>query len=114
MFECPNYELAGPTCLNSNLLQRNPNGILVATNRDSFDLVGADGRHIPGNGSIVAALEFCSRRTAINVGKPSTELLDVIKRDYKLKLGRTMFVGDRLDTDIKFAVERDGFNTCPH
>ena len=77
------------------LLQRNPDAILVATNRDSFDLVGSDGRHIPGNGAIVAALEYCSRRKAINTGKPSKDLLDVIKRAHNLDLRRTMFVGDR-------------------
>ena len=50
------------------LLQMNPDAILVATNRDSFDLVGEDGRHIPGNGAIVAALEYSSGRTAVNTG----------------------------------------------
>lgn len=89
------------------LMQMNPNAVLIATNRDSFDLVGADGRHIPGNGSIVAALEYCSRRKAINVGKPSTELLHIIKNEHDLDMKRTMFVGDRLDTDIKFAFDNE-------
>lgn len=80
------------------LLQRNPNAVLVATNRDSFDLVGEDERHIPGNGSIVAALEYCSKRTAI------TELLRIIQNERGLDLRQTLFVGDRLDTDTKFAV----------
>jgi len=84
------------------LLQKNPSALFVATNRDSFDLVGKDGRHIPGNGSIVAALEYCSRRTAVNTGKPSPNLLGVIQREHNLDVKRTMFVGDRLDTDIKF------------
>ena len=51
------------------LLQKNPNAILIATNRDSFDLVGEDGHHIPGNGAIVAALEYSSGRIAVNTGK---------------------------------------------
>jgi len=84
------------------LLQKNPLARFVATNRDSFDLVGGDGRHIPGNGCIVAALEYCSRRTALNTGKPSKDLLGVIQQEHNLDLSRTMFVGDRLDTDIKF------------
>ncbi|KAL3821714.1 hypothetical protein ACHAXA_003272 [Cyclostephanos tholiformis] len=33
-------------CIATVLLQRNPQAILVATNRDSFDLVGVDGRHL--------------------------------------------------------------------
>jgi 4-nitrophenyl phosphatase len=89
----------------NNLMLRNPEAIFVATNRDSFDLVGADGRHIPGNGCVVAALEHCSGRSAINVGKPSPELLNVIMQDHALDVGRTLFVGDRLDTDIKFGVD---------
>lgn len=89
----------------NNLLQRNPDAILVATNRDSFDLVGSDGRHIPGNGAIVAALEYCSRRTAINVGKPSKVLIDLVQANHQLDLSRSMFVGDRLDTDIRFGIE---------
>ena len=84
------------------LLQRNPNAVLISTNQDSFDLVGADGRHLPGNGCIVKALEYGSRRIAINVGKPSIVLADLIIKEYGLDPARTMFVGDRLDTDIKF------------
>lgn len=34
-------------CIATVLLQRNPNAILVATNRDAFDLVGFDARHLP-------------------------------------------------------------------
>lgn len=34
-------------CIATVLLQRNPHAILVATNRDSFDLVGVDARHLP-------------------------------------------------------------------
>jgi phosphoglycolate/pyridoxal phosphate phosphatase family enzyme len=87
----------------SNLLLRNPNALLVATNRDSFDLVGDDGRQIPGNGCMVQALEYCSQRRAINVGKPSRELARLVALDHPtLNWSRALFVGDRLDTDIRF------------
>jgi phosphoglycolate/pyridoxal phosphate phosphatase family enzyme len=87
----------------SNLLLRNPNALLVATNRDSFDLVGEDGRQIPGNGCMVQALEYCSQRRAINVGKPSRELARLVALDHPtLNWSRALFVGDRLDTDIRF------------
>lgn len=46
-------------CLANVLLQRNPKARLVATNMDAFDLVGADGRHIPGNGSLVRSVCAC-------------------------------------------------------
>ena len=84
------------------LLQRNPNALFISTNQDSFDLVGADSRHLPGNGSIVRALEHSSRRKAINVGKPSPILAQLICNEHNLNPSRTLFVGDRLDTDIKF------------
>ena len=34
-------------CIATVLLQRNPEAILIATNRDAFDLVGYDARHLP-------------------------------------------------------------------
>eukprot|EP00978_Attheya_sp_CCMP212_P017597 scaffold47137_cov37-Attheya_sp.AAC.1 len=48
-------------CVATVLLQKFPNAPLVATNRDAFDLVGQDGRRLPGNGSLVAALECASQ-----------------------------------------------------
>ena len=34
-------------CIATVLLQRNPEAVLVSTNRDAFDLVGYDARHLP-------------------------------------------------------------------
>jgi HAD superfamily hydrolase (TIGR01450 family) len=45
-------------CLATVLLQLNPQASLIATNLDAYDLTGVDGRHIPGNGSIVKAVSF--------------------------------------------------------
>lgn len=108
-------------CVADNLLLRNPGALFVATNRDNFDVV--DGnleddhqiRHIAGNGATVVALEYTSKRKAINVGKPSRELFDLIQqkdderatKDAKTTPlfgdpSRCLFVGDRLDTDIRF------------
>lgn len=89
-------------CIANNLLLRNSNALFVATNEDSFDLVGSDTRHIPGNGCIVKALEYCSRRRAVNVGKPSNTLAKLIEEEHGLDPARSLFVGDRLDTDIRF------------
>jgi HAD superfamily hydrolase (TIGR01450 family) len=87
------------------LLQRNRDALFVATNEDAFDLVGADARHLPGNGALVKALEHASQRNAINVGKPSAVLANLIHRQHNLDPSRTLMVGDRLDTDIRFGVE---------
>ena len=67
--------------------------------------VGSDGRHIPGNGCAVKALEYCSRRKSINVGKSSKTLADLIANEHNLDPSRCLFVGDRLDTDIRFGNE---------
>lgn len=92
-----------------NLLLRNPDAVFVASNEDSFDLVGSDARHIPGNGATVKALEYCSKRKAINVGKPSRTLAQLLQTEHADALAgdpsRCLFVGDRLDTDIRFAVD---------
>lgn len=89
-------------CIADNLLLRNPDALFVATNEDSFDLVGSDRRHIPGNGCTVKALEYCSKRKAICVGKPSKTLANLIAREHSIDPSRSLFVGDRLDTDILF------------
>ena len=94
-------------CVAIGLLQRYPNALLVATNEDAYDLVGLDARWLPGNGSLVRAIEYSSRRKAINVGKPSNILSSLIQKEHNLDPSRTMFVGDRLDTDIKFANDGD-------
>lgn len=89
-------------CISNVLLLRNPKALLVSTNQDAFDLIGADARHLPGNGCLVKCIEHGSGRTAINVGKPSSILADLIVAEHWLDPSRTLFVGDRLDTDIKF------------
>ena len=91
-------------CVANVLLQRNPTAKLVATNEDAFDLVGVDGRHIPGNGCVVKALEHSSKRQVVNVGKPSQTLVDLIASETGLDPPRSVIVGDRLDTDIQFGM----------
>lgn len=93
-------------CIANVLLQQYPEALLIATNEDAYDLVGSDARHLPGNGSLVKAIECCSQRDAINVGKPSKILAELLFEDHNLDPSRTLFVGDRLDTDIKFG--KDG------
>eukprot|EP00549_Striatella_unipunctata_P025943 CAMPEP_0118720128 /NCGR_PEP_ID=MMETSP0800-20121206/29923_1 /TAXON_ID=210618 ORGANISM="Striatella unipunctata, Strain CCMP2910" /NCGR_SAMPLE_ID=MMETSP0800 /ASSEMBLY_ACC=CAM_ASM_000638 /LENGTH=154 /DNA_ID=CAMNT_0006627703 /DNA_START=371 /DNA_END=835 /DNA_ORIENTATION=- len=94
-------------CIAVNVLHRNPGALFVATNQDSYDLVGLESRRLPGNGAIVKAIEHSSRKQSINVGKPSRELADLIGKEHSLKMSRTMMVGDRLDTDIRFGANNN-------
>jgi HAD superfamily hydrolase (TIGR01450 family) len=57
----------------------------------------------PGTGAIVAALEYATGREAAIVGKPEPQLLYTALD--RLGEGRTLVVGDRLDTDIAAAAK---------
>ena len=55
----------------------------------------------PGTGAILAAVEVASERTAEIVGKPQPQLLFTALD--RLGDGRTLVVGDRVDTDLAAA-----------
>ena len=69
---------------------------LLATGRDPT-LPMPDG-HWPGTGAILAAVETACARTAEIVGKPSPRLFETALD--RLGEGRTLVVGDRLDSDV--------------
>jgi ribonucleotide monophosphatase NagD (HAD superfamily) len=51
-------------------------------------------------------IEFASQRRAINVGKPSKTLLELlISSQQNFDVTKTLMVGDRLDTDVRFGIE---------
>ena len=52
----------------------------------------------PGTGAILAAVEVASARTAETVGKPQPQLL--LTALDRLGDGRTLVIGDRIDTDL--------------
>ena len=80
-------------CVASLHLQRNSDCLLVSTNDDAFDIVGADGRHWPGNGALARAVEFASQRAAVNVGKPSALLADLILSSHAIAPERAIMIG---------------------
>jgi glycerol 3-phosphatase-2 len=55
----------------------------------------------PGTGAILAAVEVASERTAEIIGKPQPQLLFTALD--RLGEGRTLVVGDRIDTDLAAA-----------
>ena len=71
----------------------------VATGRDpTLPMPGGDW---PGTGAVLAALETASGRTAEVVGKPSPGLFQTALD--RLGDGRTLVIGDRVDSDIAAA-----------
>ena len=52
----------------------------------------------PGTGAIVAALEYATERTARSVGKPEAQLFETALD--RLGPGRSLMIGDRLDSDL--------------
>ncbi|KAM9895062.1 hypothetical protein OXX69_011157 [Metschnikowia pulcherrima] len=63
---------------------------------------GPRGMILPAGGSLVNLMSYTCQRDFINVGKPSTLLLDTILEDQNFDRKKTLMVGDTLYTDIKF------------
>ena len=70
----------------------------IAVNRDPA-LPVEDGLN-PGTGSIVAALEYASGRTAEIVGKPAPGMMFEALREMGAEASQTLVVGDGLELDI--------------
>ncbi|XP_041893409.1 glycerol-3-phosphate phosphatase [Corvus kubaryi] len=81
------------------LMRGGPDCLLVGTNRDHrLPLEG--GAAIPGTGCLVKAVETAAQREAFIVGKPNRFMFDCVASEFDVDPGRTIMVGDRLDTDI--------------
>lgn len=72
----------------------------IATNDDPT-YPGAGGSVLPGNGSIVAAIETASGVTPTVVGKPYAPMAAYVRQRYG---SSGIMIGDRLSTDGGFAV----------
>jgi len=77
--------------------------LFIATNTDHL-LPVEDGLD-PGAGSIVAALEAAAGRKADFIaGKPNPWVVDYIVERYGIPREEILIVGDRIDTDMKLAI----------
>ncbi len=70
----------------------------IGANRDAT-YPSEDGL-VPGSGSILAAVETASGKTATVVGKPQPELFRLALDRGGASVERTLFVGDRPDSDV--------------
>ncbi len=77
---------------------------IVATNPDAS--CPMPGGALPDCAAMLAAVEACTGVTAeAIVGKPSRHMSATLLERLELDAPRTMLVGDRVDTDIRMAVE---------
>ncbi|MFH1833682.1 MAG: HAD-IIA family hydrolase, partial [bacterium] len=72
--------------------------IFVATNLDPT-FPTPEGL-IPGAGAVVAAVATAAQSEPVLMGKPSVALAEILAAATGLSSSQTLFVGDRLDTDI--------------
>jgi phosphoglycolate/pyridoxal phosphate phosphatase family enzyme len=77
--------------------------LYVATNKDATFPTAAG--LVPGAGAIVAAVSAAAEREPVLVGKPGLALAEVLATVSGIPASETLFVGDRLTTDVAMAKE---------
>ncbi|KAJ1359103.1 hypothetical protein KIN20_017743 [Parelaphostrongylus tenuis] len=85
----------------ANYLQQ-PHCLFLATNEDETCPSPFPHVVIPDAGPIVAAVRCASGREPIVVGKPNRPAYDYIRRRWNIDPERTIMIGDRTNTDVKF------------
>jgi 4-nitrophenyl phosphatase len=76
--------------------------LLIATNRDPT--LPVEGALLPGAGSVLAAVETAAAVRAFVIGKPEAGLAAALALGTGVAANETLFVGDRLDTDVAFGL----------
>ncbi|OQR79250.1 phosphoglycolate phosphatase-like [Tropilaelaps mercedesae] len=84
----------------------------VATESDArVANVERTGIVLPSTGALLASVEASAGRRAVIIGKPSITMAEVIRRQLPdLRADNTLFIGDYLDSDIRFG-SNNGFTT---
>ena len=76
--------------------------------RAGADFIGTNGDRtfplpeglVPGNGSLLAAIQAATDRAPLLIGKPEAAMFDVAREILGTQPDETLALGDRLDTDI--------------
>ena len=80
----------------------NSGAMLFATNIDN-DIPFGNAR-IPHTGAIAKAIEFAAGKECVYIGKPQPHMLEIACEMLDCDKSDCVMIGDRLDTDIAFAV----------
>lgn len=83
--------------------QLHQGAVLVGTNSDTV-LLSEEGVNV-GNGSIVHMLETCCGQTSMQIGKPSSVILNCALRYTGWSKEEVLIVGDNLHTDILCGIQ---------
>ena len=75
----------------------------IATNTDQSFPSTSRAITVPGTGCIVAPVQLASGRNPIVIGKPETLMIDYLRKEYGLVSSRSVFTGDRMNTDMLLA-----------
>uniref|UniRef100_A0A7E4UWN1 Phosphoglycolate phosphatase n=1 Tax=Panagrellus redivivus TaxID=6233 RepID=A0A7E4UWN1_PANRE len=86
----------------ANYIAQDESCIFIATNTDETCPGPDPDTVIPDAGPIVAAVQCACGREPIVVGKPHTPAFDYICHRWNINPDRTMMIGDRTNTDVKF------------
>ncbi|EDW19126.1 glycerol-3-phosphate phosphatase [Drosophila mojavensis] len=84
-----------------HLLCSNKDCAFLVTNKDAVHKYPSV--HIPGTGAFVAAIETCSGRMALDMGKPNPLVLEPLLNAAALQPERTLMIGDCCKVDVTFA-----------
>uniref|UniRef100_A0A0K8VR27 Phosphoglycolate phosphatase n=1 Tax=Bactrocera latifrons TaxID=174628 RepID=A0A0K8VR27_BACLA len=88
---------------------KNPNCLFLATNVDASSYTGD--MVLPGTGSFVAAIEYCTGRKAFVIGKPSANMCTRYIQNGLIQPANTLMIGDNYhQTDMPFG-HNLGFQT---
>lgn len=76
--------------------------LFLATNSDETCPGPNPNTVIPDAGPLIAAVQVAAGREPMIVGKPNSPAFEYICRRWKINPDRTLMIGDRTNTDVKF------------
>jgi len=76
----------------ANILGTNSKSLFLATNKDAVHRYPRV--HIPGTGAMLKAIETCTHREALVLGKPNPMIVESLIKEGVVDPARTLMIGD--------------------